>query len=69
MKNRKRHRKHHYYVDDQVVEEDGYGKTACGRQGRKVGGFIDWFFKGTKVKNRCKICNRRFMKEHENKTV
>jgi hypothetical protein len=38
-------------------------KTACGRDGRKVGGLVKGFFKLTLCHERCKICDARFGKD------
>lgn len=50
--------KYHWYDDD---TGDGFGPTACGRDGKKVGGLITYWFKMVKIKDRCKICNRKYL--------
>ncbi len=49
--------KYHLYPD-KLADTDN--TTACGRDGRKVGGLISVFFKETKEKVRCKTRNRIF---------
>lgn len=61
--------KNHYYPCDGPTDADGYGKTACGRLGRKTGGFIAFFFKVVKHNERCKICNKRFEKDQNEKNL
>ena len=51
--------KQHYYPD---VSSTGW-TTACGRDGRKVGGLIKYFFKMTLCHKRCKVCDARFGKD------
>jgi len=54
-------KKYHLYLDDSsATKKNPYGKTACGRDGRKIGGLIEYFFKYTKEKDRCKTCNKIF---------
>lgn len=57
--------KQHYYSCDSTTDKDGYGKTACGRLGREVGGLIAYFFKIIKTDRRCKICDKRFKKDRK----
>lgn len=49
-------KKTHYYPK---LPTDGW-TTACGRDGRKVGGLIAFFFKVEKISKRCKTCDARF---------
>ena len=60
--------KTHYYPCDGPTGKDGYGKTACGRPGRKTGGLIAYFFRKTKHNKRCKICDKRFEKDRNEQT-
>lgn len=50
--------KHHWYSDE---SGDDFGPTACGRDGKKVGSLITGFFEAIKPKDRCKICNKKFL--------
>lgn len=50
----------HYYPKSRSDTDD---TTACGRDGRKTGGFISFFFRQTKRSERCKICDKWFRKE------
>jgi len=52
-------KKTHYYPKNYVFDRT----TACGRDGRKVGGLITFFFKMIKCSERCKICNKQFKKD------
>ena len=56
--------KTHYYPD---LPTDGW-KTACGRDGRKTGGFIAFFFKVVHLGERCRVCNKRYQKDQHEKT-
>lgn len=51
--------KQHYYPNEFTTNRT----TACGRDGRKTGGLIAYFFKITNITDRCKVCNRRFKKD------
>lgn len=53
-------KKRHYYPHCRSDTDD---TTACGRDGRKIGGFISFFFRQTKQSERCKVCNKQFEKE------
>jgi len=57
-------KKHHYYSDS---TPDNDNTTACGRNGCKVGGFIGFFFRHIKQSERCKICNKQFIKDEQNR--
>lgn len=50
--------KYHLYLEGNTTDKDGYGLTACGREGRNVGGLIERFFEGVKLEWRCKTCNK-----------
>ncbi len=52
--------KYHLYAAD---KGDGCGKTACGRDGKKVGGLISYFFAwGGFDKDSCKTCAKIYKK-------
>ena len=58
---------YHWYPENSEKTTGGYHKTACGRDGRKVGGLITPFFEmdtdpyhRAKKENRCKICEKKF---------
>ncbi len=53
-------KKYHYYPNS---SPDTDNMTACGRDGRKVGGLISFFFRGIKRNIRCKTCDKQFKKE------
>ena len=53
-------KKTHYYPKSRPDTDD---TTACGRDGRKTGGFISFFFRQVKQSECCKICNKQFIKE------
>jgi len=52
-------KKTHYYPNETAT---GW-TTACGRDGRKVGGLIRFFFRVERRDGRCKICDKRFRKD------
>ena len=52
--------KTHLYLDGAKETRDGYCRTACGKDGYKVGGLIPTFFKMVKVSDRCKKCDKLF---------
>lgn len=56
----------HLYLGESPVAKDGYGKTACGREGREVGGLIKFFFKAIISKQRCKTCNKIYKRRFPN---
>ena len=41
--------------------------TACGRDGRKTGGLIAFFFKVERRGDRCKTCDKQFNKDQREK--
>ena len=53
-------KKRHYYPHS---KPDTDTTVACGRDGSKVGGFIGFFFRQTNITERCKTCNKQFIKE------
>lgn len=53
--------KTHYYNNHSI--DDDHWPTACGCNGREVGGLIDVFFEMTRNSERCKTCNKIFKKE------
>ena len=53
-------KKTHYYPNSRPDTDD---TTACGRDGRKIGGLISFFFRETKRSERCKTCDKQFRKE------
>lgn len=55
--------KYHWYRDNCTIDPDGYGKTACGREGRIVGGFITGFFVLVRPKEACKTCIKLFKRK------
>lgn len=59
MKKKKRHC-YHYYPES---KPDTSNTTACGRDGRKTGGFVSFFFGQCKQSERCKTCDKQFRKE------
>ena len=51
---------YHWYPDREEGEEDvSYPKTACGRDGAKVGGLITSFFR-ISTDNNCRHCQRAY---------
>ena len=52
-------KKTHYYPYEYATDRI----TACGRDGRKVGGLIKFFFRIEKRSERCKVCDKRFRKD------
>lgn len=58
MKKRKRTAKYHLYLENAKRTQLGDRKTACGRDGYHVGGFISFFFKACHIEERCKICDK-----------
>ena len=54
--------KTHFYPGNTVSTQKDYVLTACGRDGFYIGGLIGYFFKMTKVKERCKTCNKIYQK-------
>ena len=59
-----RKKKYHYYSCNRP---DTDNITACGRDGYKVGGFISFFFRQCKQSERCKICNKQFIKDEQSR--
>ena len=53
-------KKIHYYPESRPNTDN---TTACGRDGQKTGGFMGFFFRWVKQSERCKICNKQFIKE------
>ena len=53
--------KYHWY-------RDWNGLTACGGDGKRVGGLIAHWFEMTETKDRCKICNRKYLERSRNDT-
>lgn len=53
---------YHYYPDNKPNTDT---TTGCGREGREVGGLIAPFFRGLKIKDRCKICHKRYEKDQK----
>ena len=65
-------KKRHYYSDNKLGTGDtpatfGDDTTACGKNGRKTGGFISFFFRQTDKRERCKICNKQFINDEQNR--
>ena len=54
--------KQHYYPDS---NSDQNNTTACGRDGRKTGGLIGYFFQISRQEEHCKICQKRFEKDQK----
>ncbi len=54
--------KFHLYFDGAEETRDGYGKTACGRDGSVVGGLIPPFFARGLRQHNCKTCQKIFDK-------
>ncbi len=52
----------HYYPDNLPNTDT---TTGCGREGREVGGLIALFFKMIEIKDRCKICHKRYKKDQK----
>ena len=46
--------KYHFYLPIKKV------KLACGRDHKKVGGLIGFFFEKVEIKDRCKICQKAY---------
>ena len=58
--------KTHYYSNH---ANEGSWVAACGRDGHVVGGLIDVFFRMIKIPERCKICDKIFEKEQNEKEI
>ena len=64
----KKRAKTHLYNNNKRTQK-GYTKTACGRDGYYVGGFIETLFITVHWRHRCKVCNKVFKKMLKKKPI